>query len=331
MADKLKLIRIGGTAYSGSTMLGLVLGNEDNGFYCGEVNGLYRPYREHHFQPECGCGDPACTIWKRAYLNTHDGQWLEALHHEVGKDFYIDSTKNYDWMYSERGNDCYDFRHIVLWKTPELYAASRFRRGKLKNWKEDYFNYYSRYFQLVGQSIAVNFSEFTRNTGEVLAQLCRMLEIPYFDGKEEYWNKTQHSLFGNDSAMIHTAREGGARSRELIERLSEKSARDDQQMSSQHRSIYVEKDVNKSLPESVLQDIREDKRLAQIVEQLQGNSACKVIDCKKHSLSLKTRAVVASHFIRKRVKAEKLMLAGRRTWNQQNVIDQEVVAAPSLR
>ena len=102
-------------------------------------------------------------------------------------------------------------------------------------------------------------------------------------------------------------------------------------MSSQHRSIYVEKDVNKSLPESVLQDIREDKRLAQIVEQLQGNSACKVIDSKKHSLSLKTRAVVASHFIRKRVKAEKLMLAGRRTWNQQNVIDQEVVAAPSLR
>ena len=38
---------------------------------------------------------------------------------------------------------------------------------------------------------------------ETLSQLCSIVGVPYFPGKEEYWNKDQRSVFGNDTARIH--------------------------------------------------------------------------------------------------------------------------------
>ncbi len=39
--------------------------------------------------------------------------------------------------------------------------------------------------------------------GPVIKDACEYLEIPHFEGKEQYWQKTQHMLFGNYSAKFH--------------------------------------------------------------------------------------------------------------------------------
>ena len=57
-----KVIFIGGTSYSGSTFFDMILANDPKGFSCGEVNALFNPYRPHHTDPLCGCGDINCDF-----------------------------------------------------------------------------------------------------------------------------------------------------------------------------------------------------------------------------------------------------------------------------
>lgn len=52
-------IFIGGSSYSGSTLLDMMLASGEDGFSAGEVSALFYPYRPHHINPECVNG---CTL-----------------------------------------------------------------------------------------------------------------------------------------------------------------------------------------------------------------------------------------------------------------------------
>ena len=67
--ERVKVVFIAGSSYSGSTMLGLVLGSDETAFYCGEIkqymrrrNLKQRQALGHHF---CTCGEryEACSFW----------------------------------------------------------------------------------------------------------------------------------------------------------------------------------------------------------------------------------------------------------------------------
>lgn len=57
-----KVIFIGGTSYSDSTFLDMILANDPSGFSCGEVLALFHPTRSYHIDPLCGCGDRDCDF-----------------------------------------------------------------------------------------------------------------------------------------------------------------------------------------------------------------------------------------------------------------------------
>ena len=93
-----KVVFIGGTSYSGSTFLDLMLSNADNGFSCGEVSAFFRPFRSHHLDPKCSCGDPTCCIWEKigryGERGVYEGIFKEMPH----IDFVVDSSKNPLWI-----------------------------------------------------------------------------------------------------------------------------------------------------------------------------------------------------------------------------------------
>jgi len=60
------VIQVGGTSYSGSTLLDLMLSNAEDAFSCGEVYALFRPHKPHHFNPDCSCQQAACKVWPEA-------------------------------------------------------------------------------------------------------------------------------------------------------------------------------------------------------------------------------------------------------------------------
>ena len=88
---------IGGTAYSGSTLLDMILANDQSGFSCGEVGAYVYPFRRHHKSPTCGCGEPDCGIWRDPRAATVDvHRYLFDRFPDVS--FLVDSSKSIEWI-----------------------------------------------------------------------------------------------------------------------------------------------------------------------------------------------------------------------------------------
>lgn len=202
---KKKVIFIGGSAYSGSTFLDLILANSSDGFSCGEVRGLFYRRRRHHINIECGCGNPKCKIWqevkKAGLANLY--QTIFKIHPEV--DFIVDSSKDPIWINDrtrELASSGIEVKNVLIWKTPEEFLHSRIKRNQEKGWKRAWVNSHLHYISMIDEWYAVQYANLVREP-EVLRKICDRLDISYFEGKERYWDKVHHTLFGNTSAKIH--------------------------------------------------------------------------------------------------------------------------------
>jgi hypothetical protein len=57
--------------------------------------------------------------------------------------------------------------------------------------------YYPRISQVGLPLLAVRFADLAQDPAGTLADLCRVIGIPYFPRKEAFWEKDQHHLFGS--------------------------------------------------------------------------------------------------------------------------------------
>ncbi|MFN2117693.1 MAG: hypothetical protein ACK2T1_08405 [Candidatus Promineifilaceae bacterium] len=200
-----KVIFIGGTAYSGSTFFDMTLANDPAGFSCGEVYALFNPFRSHHLNPLCGCGDPNCEIWPAALSNGPEKLYETIFELHPNVEFIVDSSKDPFWIGEQLHNlqkTNIAAKNIVIWKTPLEFAHSTKKRNQLATWERSWVNYFRLYLTLVNEWRAIPYADYAQDP-LVLKDVCRYLEIPYFEGKEAYWHKKHHLLFGNDSARVH--------------------------------------------------------------------------------------------------------------------------------
>lgn len=218
-----KVIFIGGTSYSGSTMLDMIIGNDPAGFSCGEIGALFHPYRAHHLTPQCGCGEPACDIWHRIRRAGAGGAYEAIFELFPSVRFIVDSTKNPLWI-RERERELracgVDVRHVLIWKTPDEFRRSHQKRGRHGRIERAWLNYHHAYFSLVSDWRAVAYADLM-DSQRLLEHLCDYLGIPWFDGKQCYWDKRHHIVFGNDSAKIHLYDAASEAFRACDERLRE--------------------------------------------------------------------------------------------------------------
>ncbi len=201
--NKKQLLRIAGTPHSGSTMLDLMLSNREEAFSCGEINALFRPYRPHHFHPDCACGDPACAIWESVRSKGEAALWPTMCDRFPDINIFVDSSKDLIWFKDQVKADRHhnlNVQNILIWKTPEEYAFSCLKRGKKKLWKKAYINYHLRYFSLMKIWVSVRYADLAQNPEKKMESLCQSLVIPFSPGRSRYWEKRHHTLFGADSA-----------------------------------------------------------------------------------------------------------------------------------
>lgn len=197
-----KVIFVGGTSYSGSTFFDMTLANDPAGFSCGEVYAIFYPFRKHHIQFEKFGND---IDWKKIKEDGPSNLYNNLFKRFPDIEYIIDSSKHPVWI-SERTNELtqsgIDVKHVLIWKTPAEFYHSRFKRGRGIRWKREWLGYHRHYMGLVQNWRAVRYSDFAQNKGSLI-KLCEILGIDYFEGKEQYWNKKHHTLFGNWSAKIH--------------------------------------------------------------------------------------------------------------------------------
>ncbi len=199
------VIFVGGTAYSGSTLLDMILANDPRGFSCGEVHAVYHPYRLKHLR----LSKLSDVIDWRAAKQLGARKLYDRLF-EVFPEchFVVDSSKSPLWI-SDRLKDLRRtslHTHVVLiWKYPDEFAASRRKRSRERGWQREWVNYHRYFFTMLsGQPTwrSVRYRDLVTNP-ETLQKICSWLRIPYFKDKDKYWTKEHATVFGNDTTKIH--------------------------------------------------------------------------------------------------------------------------------
>ena len=194
------LINVCGAARSGTTMLDLMLGNAPDAFSCGEVYAWFRPWRKHHFRAKCRCGQNPCPVWEKI-KNVPESRFHVTVLKELGVNFVVDSSKELCWLIDTQGwaiaNDVQVFK-LLLWKNPLNLAYSHWKRtGDLTAWRHEFVSYYGKFFETGLPFRSVYFNDLASDPQRKLAEICAVVGMPYFDGKERFWEKQHHHLFGS--------------------------------------------------------------------------------------------------------------------------------------
>jgi hypothetical protein len=194
------LINIYGTARSGSTMLDLILGNASDAFSCGEVSAWFRPYRTHHFKIDCVCGKDPCPVWEKV-KGVPESQFHAKIIEELHVNFVIDSSKDVCWLIDvQKWASASGIRslNLLLWKDPIDLAYSHWKRGDgITCWRREFVKCYSRILEVGLSFVAVNYSDLVHTPHSAVANICSAIGMPYFEGKERFWEKEHHHLFGS--------------------------------------------------------------------------------------------------------------------------------------
>ena len=186
------LINVCSASFSGSTMLDLMLGNAQDSFSCGEVYAWFRPYRMHHFHINCSCGQSICPIWERL-KSVPESKFHTSVIQSLKMKFVIDSSKDLTWVLDNhnwaKSNSIRVF-NLLLWKDPIHLAHSYWKRNYNPTaWRNEFINYYGSFIKSGFPFIAVNYNELARDPERKLTEICRMVGMEYFDGRERFWKK----------------------------------------------------------------------------------------------------------------------------------------------
>ncbi len=193
------LVNICGPSRSGSTMLDLMLGNDQNAFSLGECYAWFRPFRTHHFKIICSCGKKNCPWEKIKALKEHE--FHKKCFKILGVDILVDSSKNLPWVIDNniwaRKNGI-SVHNVLLFKEPISFFYSFYKRGIPHNHAKNVFKkYYNRFFHTNIPYITLNYNLLVSEPATSLKKICDLLEIPYFVGKERFWEKEHHHLYGS--------------------------------------------------------------------------------------------------------------------------------------
>lgn len=194
------LVNVCGTTRSGTTMLDLMLGNTPDAFSCGEVYAWFRPWRKHHFRIECRCGQRPCPIWERI-KDVRESRFHATVAEKLHVNYVIDSSKELCWLIDTQewgvANGFKVFK-LLLWKNPIDLAYSNWKRGTgLTGWRHEFVTYYNKFFQTGLPFRSVYFNDLVSDPQRKLSEICAAVGMPYFDGKERFWEKQHHHLFGS--------------------------------------------------------------------------------------------------------------------------------------
>lgn len=204
-ASKRKVFLITGTGRSGSTLLDLMLGNDEKGLSVGEMHALFRPWRPHHLLKNrgCFCDDKSCQFWSTMREKGERKVYSNIFNKFQEIDFIVDSSKKPLWLkdqlaYSTRKD--YQLIPILIYKTPLEYAYSLYKRDDLEGWKSAWIGRHVRLLGILDDFISVKYKELAKNPSKKLKALCQELDIDYHEGKKRFWeNQHDHFLFGSDT------------------------------------------------------------------------------------------------------------------------------------
>jgi hypothetical protein len=181
-------------------MLDLMLGNSEVAFSAGEIYALFRPFRTHHFDPICSCGDRECTVWAQLRHVPERAFHLRASQ-QPGIRYVIDSSKDLCWVLDSNRwavASGLQVRNLLIWKDPIDLAYSHWKRGRpVGYFRKQFVDYYRRYLALNLPFVSISYSRLVTDDARTLAILCQYLGMQMDPERAEFWHKQHHHFFGS--------------------------------------------------------------------------------------------------------------------------------------
>lgn len=201
--NKKKVILIGGTSFSGSTIIDLILSNTAEGVSVGEQHALFFPYKKHHLTHGLDHDQHFINFWNSVKKDGPKYIFRNIFKQLPDKNYIVDSSKDLYWISLQNKylkKQGYDVKNVLVWKEPEAFAKSYLKRGKT-NWENTYVNYHRYFLSLINNPIKIHLSRFLgdfKYAGDVSSQL----GIVFQKNMLKYWNNKSYTLFGSTSTKI---------------------------------------------------------------------------------------------------------------------------------
>ncbi|BAW96600.1 hypothetical protein NIES970_15330 [[Synechococcus] sp. NIES-970] len=217
-----KVCFIGGTGHSGSTLLGLLLGNHSSSFFCGEGKKslyLHKKNAPAHKRFCKFCG-PDCPIWGDLdltpeldlYEQLAQQLWRKQQRHQT---LMIDSSSGVNWIRQQ----CQAIAKTTA--QPYLIFLQRDGRGVvnsyrrkyperdlsqiIQQWREKIQQTQVLFEEFSGPKLILHYEELALDTDTVLARLCEFLGIVYEPEMRNFGNAEYHVLGGNNGTQYLVA------------------------------------------------------------------------------------------------------------------------------
>ena len=209
---------MGAAWYSGSTLLGVMLGAHPSIFYAGEATKTLvfddpsAPLGKRVFRL---CG-PGCVVW--GDLRVEPGEDLyEMLSRRTRRPIVFDSTKDISWIKRQVAalRDVVPLRLIVLTRDGRAVVNSRLRKRQPEASAREHTVAWVTQMRGIeelashwpGSVHRVPYEELTSRPEPTLRALADFLGVAFDPAMLDPWNSDQHPLGGNDGPLLLLLRE----------------------------------------------------------------------------------------------------------------------------
>lgn len=191
-----RLFFIAGTSYSGSTLLDLILSNDEKAISVGEIEALFHPVKQHHLNKIKELKND--KIWARKLSEGADYLYCD-LHDTLGVETIVDSSKNPAWIrfHIERLPSQVEWHVILVHKTLADLKHSFEKRGRY-TWLRVYRNYHSLFFRNIKKFHLIEYREIPMQSNKFFS-LLKDLGVNYHANRLNFWEQKRTNFFGNNN------------------------------------------------------------------------------------------------------------------------------------
>jgi len=127
----------------------------------------------------------------------------------LGVSHLVDSSKEKTWIidtqrFARLHN--YSIFNLVLIKDPIDFAHSFWKRGRYSDWEKVYCRYYEWILSSEIQFASIKLDDLIQSPVSTLRQVCEYIGLPYFPGKERFWEFSHFNIKGSPGVQKQVER-----------------------------------------------------------------------------------------------------------------------------
>lgn len=208
-----KIIFIAGADHSGSTLTGAILGADEilyRYFHVGEVYAFFCENKKQFGKVMAARRKAGGRIWDKIDHTVGYENAYREIFDKTNAKVIIDSSKtpeNFEICKKACAENQYSI-HVVLTFRPfaKIWSSDSKRDKEEKQIIRNinrYFNFKKMVIEQGFEYSIINIENLIMNPSGVTRALCNAVGIPYFKGKENYWNYPGCHLYGSQTQRRH--------------------------------------------------------------------------------------------------------------------------------